>query len=499
MKPSTSNQKIVTCVKNRDSKKPIFFHMIRNLILNLLLLCIVVPGLKAQVTFVIESLPPNTPPQDNLYIAGDFTGWDPGSAQYIMHKNEQGKWSITLPAQTAGTVIHFKFTRGTWATVEKGAAGEEIADRTYTFGTSSLVSITVYKWADGGGSSTSTAAANVKIMSSNFAMPQLNRTRKIWIYLPPAYETSGLAYPVLYMHDGQNLFDDLTSFSGEWEIDETLNTLAAQGKKVPIVIGIENGGNYRIAEYTPWANANYGGGDGANYLQFIVETLKPYVDQNYRTLPDPENTGIMGSSLGGLISQYGALKYQSVFGKAGIFSPSYWFSDTVWSFTRAQGRQKDLRIYQLCGSNEGSSASESAMVVKNMLQMNDSLVKIGFNPNNIVNKVVDGGQHNEKLWSESFGQAYQWLFTDYITSVNTTLKDQEIKIVPNPVKTWLSLDASENHNFDTILIMNMKGQVVKRTIHLKSNKADVRDLKPGTYLIECISGQQRFRGKFVKQ
>ena len=106
--------------------------MIRKLFLNLLLCVTVLPGLQAQVTFIIESLPANTPPQDNLYIAGDFTNWDPGSAQYVMHKNEQGKWSITLPAQSAGTVIKYKFTRGSWETVEKGASGEEITDRTYT-------------------------------------------------------------------------------------------------------------------------------------------------------------------------------------------------------------------------------------------------------------------------------------------------------------------------------------------------------------------------------
>ena len=122
------------------------------------------------------------------------------------------------------------------------------------------------------------------------------------------------------MHDGQNLFDNQTSFAGEWKVDEALNNLATQGKKVPIVIGIENGGNYRIGEYTPWVNPDYGGGDSEKYRQFIVETLKPDVDQIYRSLPGRENSGIMGSSLGGLISHFGSLRYQSVFGKAGILS-----------------------------------------------------------------------------------------------------------------------------------------------------------------------------------
>ena len=469
--------------------------MIRNLILTLLLLCIVGPGLKAQVTFVVESLPANTPAQDNLYIAGDFSAWDPGSAKYVMHKNEQGKWSITLPAQSAGTVINYKFTRGTWATVEKGAAGEEIGNRSYTFGSTIQVSITIYNWADLGSSSTSTAAANVKIMSSNFDMPQLNRTRKIWIYLPPAYETSGIAYPVLYMHDGQNLFDNQTSFAGEWKVDEALNSLATQGKKVPIVIGIENGGNYRIGEYTPWLNPDYGGGDGEKYLQFIVETLKPYVDQHYRTLPDRENTGIMGSSLGGLISHFGALKYQSVFGKAGIFSPSYWFSDSVWKFTHDAGKQNDMRIYQLCGTDESSEVD----VPGDMYRMNDSLVKLGFAQENISNKVVDGGQHNEKLWSEAFSEAYQWLFNDYITSVADPVQDVGITCYPNPVTNELTFKSTRKIHFDTLVIMDINGKVVKSIKAPANNKLDVRNLNSGSYILRCTAGDVRLEGKFIKK
>ena len=468
--------------------------MKKHILFSLLLFCLL-PATKAQVTFVIESLPANTPLQDNLYIAGDFSGWNPGLAQYMMHKNEQGKWSITLPAQAAGSVINYKFTRGSWATVEKGASGEEIANRTYTFGGSNLVSITIYNWADGGGSSTSTAAANVKIMSSNFAMPQLNRTRKIWIYLPPGYETSGLAYPVLYMHDGQNLFDNLTSFSGEWKVDETLNSIAAQGKKVPIVIGIENGGNYRIGEYTPWVNPEYGGGDGEKYMQFIVETLKPYVDQNFRTLTGRENTGIMGSSLGGLISHFGALKYQAVFGKAGIFSPSYWFSDSVWKFTHDAGKQAGMRFYQLCGSNESSEID----VPGDMSRMNDSLVKSGFGQENINNKVVPGGQHNEKLWSEAFSEAYQWLFSDYITSVPDPVQEKAISCYPNPVTSQLTFTSTRKVNFDSLVIIDINGEVVKCIKNPGTNKVDVHALKPGSYILQCQAGNEKFEGKFIKK
>jgi predicted alpha/beta superfamily hydrolase len=387
-------------------------------ILILLFLCVFATRITAQVTFIIHSLPSYTPSGDSLYITGDFTGWQPGESQYRLQKNGEGKWSFTLAAKETGSVILFKFTRGSWETVEKDSTGNEILNRTYTFGNnSSIVNVIISNWSDADSGNNSTAAANVKIISTDFYMPQLNRIRRIWIYFPPEYETSGISYPVIYMHDGQNLFDAKTSFSGEWEVDETLNNLAKQGKCVPIVVGIENDGTERIAEYTPWPNSKYGGGDGDKYMQFIVETLKPYIDKHFRTLPGRENTGIMGSSLGGLISQYGSLKYQETFSKAGLFSPAYWFSDNIWSFTHDIGKQHDMQFFQLCGTNESNDVAESKKMVSEMQQMNDTLIKIGFGQERIFNKIVTGGQHNEKLWRESFGEAYLWLFDTFANSI----------------------------------------------------------------------------------
>jgi predicted alpha/beta superfamily hydrolase len=441
--------------------------------------CMFAMKITAQVTFIVQALPANTPAQDNLYIAGDFTGWSPGLSAYMLQKNGDGKWSITLAAQAAGTVIQFKFTRGTWTTVEKDAAGNEMANRTFTFGSSSSVNITISNWADIAGSS-STAASNVKIMSTDFAMPQFGRTRRIWIYFPPEYETSGINYPVLYMHDGQNLFDASTAYLGEWEVDETLNNLAAQGKRVPIVVGIDNGGVDRIGEYTPWTNTQYGGGDGDKYMQFIVETLKPYIDQHYRTLPGREYTGIMGSSLGGLISHYGSVKYQETFSKAGLFSPSYWFSDTIWSFTHNTGTQKEMRFFQLCGSNEGSNVVESENMVNDMKRMNDSLVSLGFGQNNILNKVITGGQHNEKLWREAFGEAYLWLFDSHTTSIEDPKEINTIQYFPNPFYKILLLLYDAKTAFHSIRLFDMKDQLVKINSNPHRNDANTGDLLPGT-------------------
>jgi alpha-glucosidase len=167
-----------------------------------------------------------------------------------------------------------------------------LPDRTFTFtGQPQTLNLTILSWEDVGGTN-STAAANVSILNTQFWMPELNRSRRIWLYLPPDYATSTKHYPVIYMKDGQNLFDAVTSFSGEWQVDETLNTLFANGDYGAIVVGIDNGGAERLNEYSPWNNPQYGGGQGALYMDFVAETLKPFIDANYRTLPQGATTAL---------------------------------------------------------------------------------------------------------------------------------------------------------------------------------------------------------------
>nr|WP_227625926.1 alpha/beta hydrolase-fold protein [Geofilum rubicundum] len=233
-------------------------------------------------------------------------------------------------------------------------------------------------------------------------MPQLDRSRRICIYLPPNYENSGLNYPVIYMHDGQNLFEEVLNY-GDMEIDETLNNLASQGYKVPIVVGIDNGEDQRTNEYVR--------GERDAYMQFIVETLKPYIDINYRTLSDRENTAIMGSSFGGLISWYGAIKYQNIFSKCGGFSPAYWaFMGNIWDYMSEQGFQHDIRFYQTAGENEGDQ------YILPLRHMEDSLIHYGFN--NVYSKVVPNGNHWSSDWAADFKNAYLWLFSDYAVEIN---------------------------------------------------------------------------------
>ena len=461
----------------------------------LLLLFLCVQQVFAQVTICVDSLPSSTPDSAALFIAGDFNGWNPGDTNFRLTEDSSQVYSITLRAMPNGTKILFKFTRGSWQTVEKSAAGEELDNRQFTYGNYDTLHLQILNWADmsGEGGGNSTADSNVYILDKAFYIPQLNRYRRIWIYLPPDYHLTSKAYPVLYMHDGQNLFDNKTSFAGEWQVDETLNKFYSEGKIVPIVIGIDNGGSLRIDELTPWVNPKYGGGEGKLYAKFVVETLKPYVDQHYRTLPSRENTAIMGSSLGGLISDYAAVAYQNVFGMAGIFSPSFWFSDSVWMFTRQHPETENIRFYMLCGGNE------SAEMVPDMMAMKDSLEAAGFNKENIFTKVVPGGQHNEKLWREAFGQAWLWLSQDISMSVNReTLPKKKLKLYPNPAQDVLYLSFLPGNGEDSLQIFNDSGKEALKINGFKPGRLSLKALAAGLYFVKITTSETVYFSRLVK-
>ena len=251
----------------------------------------------------------------------------------------------------------------------------------------------------------STKSSNVSFLEKEFVMADVNDlSHKVWLYLPPDYHSSQKRYPVIYMHDGQNLFDDATSYVGEWKVDETLNKIFEETGQGFIVIGVEHGGNERVNEYTPWKHDTYGGGKGKEYIDFIVHTLKPYVDKNYRTLSKQEHTGLMGSSLGGLISYYGGLVYPEVFGKIGALSTSFWFSDNVYEFTKEKGNLQDVRLFLLVGGKEGED------MVSGMNKAKELLLETGFYKDNLTSKLNKDAQHNEAFWSEEFETIVKWLY-----------------------------------------------------------------------------------------
>lgn len=235
-------------------------------------------------------------------------------------------------------------------------------------------------------------------------MQSLEKEREVWVYLPPSYFESERRYPVIYMHDGQNLFEDSTSYVGEWGVDEAMDELAQTADFEAIVVGIAHGGDERIAELTPWPNERYGGGQGAAYLDFVVSQVKPWADSALRTQPEEAQTAIIGSSLGGLISHYALCQYPDLFGKAGVLSPSYWFAEQVYTHTAANPPDPSDRLYLLVGSREGGAT------VGNAQRMYDQITANGH-PTSQIKLVVDPtGQHNEAFWAKHFPAVVLWLF-----------------------------------------------------------------------------------------
>lgn len=348
------------------------------------------------------TVPKDTPENAQIFMASSLNGWNPNDSAFQLKKDADGSYFIEIPENQGKT--EYKFTRGSWETAEGNAEGKGIENRVFTFsGKQQLIKNEIISWAKPE-LKKNTASPNVKILSENFSIPQLNTVRKIWIYLPSDYASSKKRYPVIYMEDGQNLFDGQTSFSGEWKVDETLDALFGKGEKQAIVIGIDNGGSERLNEYSPWKNAKYGGGKGDLYADFLAQTLKPYVDQHYRTHPSAKNTGLIGSSMGGLISFYAGMKYPEKFGKLGIFSPSFWFAknDLKQYLNQHSKKLRHTRFYFLAGSKE---SEDMVSDIEEVIQ----ILKKKVPEKNIKTKFDEYGTHSESYWAKEFPGAYLWL------------------------------------------------------------------------------------------
>jgi predicted alpha/beta superfamily hydrolase len=228
--------------------------------------------------------------------------------------------------------------------------------------------------------------------------PQLDNRRDILIYLPPSYFVSERRYPVIYMQDGQNLFDAATSFAGvEWGVDDTLQALSAEGLEA-IVVGIPNSGEQRMNEYTP-PNNPWWRGTGDRYVAFLIETLKPLIDRDFRTCAERARTGIFGSSLGGLISLYAFFTRSDVFGFVGAMSPSLWVGrglmlDQVRDAPVVQGR-----LYIDNGTREPSAQ-----------RLADLLGEKGYTDFTYV--VDEGGRHTEADWARRLPDAIRFLLRE---------------------------------------------------------------------------------------
>lgn len=459
---------------------------------------LMLPTAGAQLTLHVTSIPFNTPPGASIYAVGTFNNWNPGDPATILTPAGNGQYNITLNPP-AGEV-KFKFTRGNWDAVEGNASGSYLPDRVLTYnGQPTTVNLSILTWEDlsGGGNPNSTAAANVFILDDHFYMPQLNRDRRIWMYLPPDYQTSGKKYPVLYMHDAQNLFDVTTSFSGEWEVDESLNDLFQQGDYGCIVVGIDNGGVNRLDECSPWVNTDENeGGEGGAYVNFIVNTLKPFIDSSYRTLSGRLTTGIMGSSMGGLISMYAFSERQDVFSKAGIFSPAFWFGgNNSANHTATHPKQGPARVYFLAGGDEPDYVTQDMQVVA------DAMTTAGFSGNEKYFYTPSDGQHSEWFWAREFPDAYVWLFQGAVTSVKWPKPgDEPLDIFPNPTSTWVRFSGVKTGDKIEFQILGTDGKMWRNGTATGGEPIWTGDLPAGFYVFKVKKKNGKwYSAKLVRQ
>ena len=243
-----------------------------------------------------------------------------------------------------------------------------------------------------------------------FPSKVLQNERDLVVYLPPGYEEQPVRrFPVLYLHDGQNLFDGSTAFvpGNDWKVGQTADQVIGSGAVDPlIIVGIYNLGEHRIREYTPTRVPKLGGGRADSYGKFLIHELKPFIDREYRTLGDSANTGLGGSSLGGLVSLYVGLKFPQVFGRLAALSPSVWWNQRVMHrFAATAQVEPRPHVWLDIGTGEGPQ------ILHDVENFRDVLVKKGWHPDGDLHyERVEGAEHNEAAWSQRVGPVLQFLF-----------------------------------------------------------------------------------------
>lgn len=353
-----------------------------------------------KIAFKIGKIPASKSADKYLFLAGDFNNWSPADTNWELDPDSAGEYR--LQRELNNGIYHFKITRGSWQTVECSEKGMPIDNRVIRILHDTTIVLNVDGWQDNfkAAEKQHTASAQVHIISQSYNIPQLSRERRIWMYLPADYKTSKRKYAVIYMQDGQNLFDAYTSGYGEWGIDEIMDKLPE--KDNCIIVGIDHGGDYRITEYDPY-DSKYGKGRGDDYVDFLIKTLKPYIDGHYRTKTDAKHTTIAGSSMGGLISMYAAVKYPHVFGNAGVFSPAFWIAPGIFAYVKQNKLPVKSGFYFVCGD------AESETMVADMQNMARIVREKGVPQGKSPVVIVKGAAHNEKQWNGDFSGFYSWL------------------------------------------------------------------------------------------
>lgn len=355
-------------------------------------------------------VPADTPAGASIYLAGDFNGWSPSHPLARVTPQADGIYRFELPPDVEKA--EFKLTRGSWDTVECTTDGRQINNRNWTREShNGDLRLEVGSWCDLNPNTIDwrpqhTVVGDLRVLNDIFA-PQLGNMRDIYVWLPPDYDQrTDERFPVLYMHDGQNLFDDVMAFDKEWGVDEISTELALQENLRHIVVGIPNVGVGRLHEYSPWEDDfRRSRGFGERYVRFIIQTVKPLIDKQYRTKPEREFTGICGSSLGGLISLYAGMTRTDKFAFAACLSPTLNVAGGR-IMKLAQTYRGDTRFWIDYGDREfGGNRQLSNQMIE---AVNECVRLLRINGVPARSLIDPQGEHNESSWRRRFPDILKW-------------------------------------------------------------------------------------------
>lgn len=356
----------------------------------------------------------NKEAKPDVFLAGNikpFGRWRPDGLK--LERGDDGVYRAEFSAPPE-TRVEFKATMGTWQSVEKDAEGRDIPNREFTVkasedGLPQLIRVTVERWSSPRHRPSSSVTGKL-ILHEQVASQHLARPRNVSVWLPPGYDESDERYPVLYLHDGQNLFDAATAaFGVEWQVDETATRLI-EADQIPaaIIVGIWNTPD-RMDEYTVTKDRRLErGGRGLDYIHFLTSELKPLIDRTCRTMPEQDTTYIGGSSLGGLISIHACMEQPDVFGKCFAFSPSLGWDEEQLMASLSAGRvwPKNVQLWLSMGTNEGRDANAQAANLNRAHQLRDLLKPAQTETTLPLHfQEFEMGTHDEKSWALQFSVA----------------------------------------------------------------------------------------------
>lgn len=340
-----------------------------------------------------------------IYVAGTFNNWTTGMESFRMHSTSHPHFfELTIDLPEGTEKVEYKYTKGGWEAVELGQWGSSTPNRVKMVDTDWSTPDQVHIWAMQGLHYREEFLPKIEVLNESFEIPELIRTRRVAALLPHDYYETDKRYPVLYLQDGQNLYDDYAPY-GSWGVDKQLASMAARGKGDLIVVAIDHADAQRISEFTPNFKNKLGRGEGREYSKFLAKTLKPYIDSRFRTRPEAEHTGIGGSSLGGLISIYAGLIYPDVYDRLMIFSPSLWVTPRIPFRIMKLTHNFKGRIYLYGGEAESETMVPNMQRFRQELEQQTPDQQVEFRV-----EVDPHGQHNEARWGQEFPKAVEWLF-----------------------------------------------------------------------------------------